>query len=234
MSTISSAARTTPAPMVPPLRNGDRLTRDEFERRYAAEPNRKKAELIEGVVYTPSPVRFEDHGKQQFNLIGWLWRYVIETPGVAGGDNSSLRLDLDNEPQPDAHLMIKPGFGGQVKIDNEGYIVGAPELVAEVAASSASYDLHSKLHVYRRNGVKEYIVWRVEDEQIDWFVLQKGNFEPLAPIKSLLKSEVFPGLWLDAKAMLADDLAGVAKAVDKGTATGEHRDFVTKLARSGK
>src|SRR5256714_11903768 len=148
---------------VPPLENGDRLTRPEFERRYEAMPHLKKAELIEGVVFMPSPVRQPEHSRPQFNLITWLGQYCTFTPGVEGGDNGTLRLDLDNEPQPDAFLRILETHGGQSRVDAERYVTGAPELVAEVAASSVSLDLHAKFHVYRRNGVKEYVVWRVED-----------------------------------------------------------------------
>jgi Uma2 family endonuclease len=119
------------------------------------EPDLKKAELIEGVVYVPSPVSFDNHGGLHFDLITWLGQYRVATPGVRGGDNTSLRLDLDNEPQPDAFLMVLPTHGGQARIDEDGYVAGAPELIAEVAASSASYDLHDKLNAYRRNGVLE-------------------------------------------------------------------------------
>src|SRR5437879_6656906 len=123
-------------------------------------PHIKKSELIEGVVYMPSPVSRE-HAEAHCALIGWICHYWAATPGVEGGDNGSLRLDLDNEPQPDAFLMIQAAYGGQARIDAEGYVTNAPELIAEVAASSASYDLGSKLDVYRRSGVREYIVWRV-------------------------------------------------------------------------
>ena len=140
---------------VPPLEAGDHLTRAEFERRYDAMPNLKKAELIEGVVFMPSPVRFRRHGGPQFRLITWLGLYEASTSGVLGADNSTARLDLDNEPQPDALLLIDPARGGQAIIDPDDYVEGAPELVAEIAASSASYDLHTKLNVYRRNGVRE-------------------------------------------------------------------------------
>src|SRR5438067_6966374 len=145
----------------PPLESGDRLTRAEFERRYDAMPGLKKAELIEGVVHMPSPVTFRKHARPHLYLNGWLLHYLAATPGVDGGDNASLRLDLDNEPQPDGFLMILPSHGGQARIDEDDYVAGGPELVAEVASSSASYDLHAKLHVYRRNGVREYVVWRV-------------------------------------------------------------------------
>src|SRR3712207_2183445 len=130
---------------VPPLRNGDRLTAEEFERRYDTVPDLKKAELINGVVYMAPPVTFEDHGGPHFDLIGWLYLYRLATPGVRGADNSTLRLPLANRPQPDACLIIMPSHVGQVQIDADGYIAGGPELVAEVAATSENYDLHDKL-----------------------------------------------------------------------------------------
>ncbi len=151
---------------LPPLESGDRLTRSEFERRYDAMPHLKKAELIEGVVYVPSPVRQKDHGKPHSALGGWLFVYQARTPGLESGDNSTVRLDMNNEPQPDCLLFIQSEHGGQVQIDPDGYVNGAPHLVAEVAASSAGYDLHDKLEAYRRNGVREYIVWRVFDRQV--------------------------------------------------------------------
>jgi Uma2 family endonuclease len=215
-----------------PLENGDRLTRAEFERRYEAMPQLKKAELIEGVVYVPSPVRHQYHGKQHSRLNAWLVHYEASTPGVEVSDNSTVRLDLDNEPQPDCLLFIQPKSGGQVKIDEEGYIDGAPDLVAEVAASSASYDLHAKLNVYRRNGVREYIVWRVYNHQIDWYVLRDGAYELLAAgPDGTLRSTIFPDLDLDVAAMLRGDLAAVFAVVQRGLNTPEHADFVARLRR---
>ncbi len=162
------------AEKIPHLHAGERLTRTEFEHRYAAMPHVNKAELVEGVVYMPSPVSADEHGEPHFDLITWLGIYRIQTPGVLGGDNTTLRLDADNEPQTDAHLRIRPESGGSAQIV-DGFIQGAPEFVAEVSATSASYELHDKLNAYRRNGVKEYLVWRVEDAAIDWFVLQEGD-----------------------------------------------------------
>jgi Uma2 family endonuclease len=147
----------TPPSRIPPLQHGERLTRAEFERRYAAMPYVKKAELIEGVVYMPSPVS-DAHSGRHFNLNGWLFLYSMFTPGVTGGDNGTLRLDMDNEPQPDGFLRILESHGGQARVDADGYVTGAPELVDEIAVSSASIDLHAKLNVYRRNGVREYVV----------------------------------------------------------------------------
>jgi Uma2 family endonuclease len=212
------------------LENGDVLTRAEFERRYEAMPHLKKAELIEGVVYVPSPVRHRYHGHQHTHLVSWLGYYEAHTPGVEASDNVTVRLDLDNEPQPDALLFLDPACGGHVLLDAEGYIEGAPELVAEVASSSASYDLHTKLRVYRRNGVREYIVWRVLDQELDWFVLRAEQYERLAlDAAGLYRSEVFPGLWLNAAALLQGDLATVLAVVQRGLASPEHAAFVMRL-----
>ena len=227
MTCISTASSCN---TVPPLENGDVLTRAEFERRYEAMPHLKKAELIEGVVYVPSPVRHRYHGHQHTHLIAWLAHYEAGAPGVEASDNSTVRLDLDNEPQPDGLLFIDPACGGQARIDADDYIEGAPELVAEVASSSASYDLHAKLRVYRRNGVREYLVWRVLDHEVDWFVLRAGQYERLpVDAEGLLRSEVFPGLWLDPAALLRGDLATVLAIVQRGLASPEHAAFVARL-----
>jgi Uma2 family endonuclease len=206
------------------------LTREEFERRYDAMPELKKAELIEGVVYMPSPVRHRRHSQPHFQLITWLGVYAAATPGVEGGDNGTTRLDLDNEPQPDAYLLIDPARGGQARISSDDYVELAPELVGEVAASSASFDVHTKLHVYRRNRVCEYLVWRVLDQQFDWFVARAGQFELLPrDAHGIVHSEVFAGLWLDPAALLAGDMARVLEIVRQGLASPEHAAFVQRL-----
>jgi Uma2 family endonuclease len=231
MASITQTAAPEPAapPTVPPLENGDRLTRPEFERRYDAMPGLKKAELIEGVVYMPSPVSV-DHDGPHFDVITWLGIYRMATPGIRGGDNGSLRLDLDNGPQPDAYLMVLPTHGGQARIGEDRYVAGAPELIVEVTASNVSYDLHTKLNVYRRNGVLEYVVWRVLDRAIDWFVLREGRYEPLPPdAAGVYRSEVFPGLWLNAEALLSGDLAAVGQTLQQGLASAEHGEFVSRL-----
>jgi Uma2 family endonuclease len=219
------------AARVPPLQAGDRLTRAEFERRYRAMPHVHKAELVEGVVYMPSPVSNEGHSSPHFDLTTVLGVYRSQTPGVQGGDNGTLRLDLDNELQPDAFLRILPRYGGQ-SADRDDYIVGAPELVAEITASTASYDLHDKLRAYRRNGVCEYVVWRVWDSELDWFVLRQGAYLPLEPVGGMYRSEVFPGLWLDTAALLSGDLARALAVVQQGLASPEHADFVARLQQA--
>lgn len=233
MGMLTPAARPNlfPENFVPPLENGDRLTRVEFERRYAAMPERVRAELVEGAVVMSSPVRFTVHAVQHFDLISWASIYRAGTAGVLGGGDATIRLDLDNEPQPDVCLLIDPARGGQARIDGDGYINGAPEFIAEVAASTVSQDLGPKLNAYRRSGVGEYLVWRVQDSAIDWFVLRDGRFDRLLPdADGITRSIVFPGLWLDAAALLASDLALVHAVLRDGLATPSHKAFVAKLA----
>ena len=229
------STRPTPTRTIPPLENGDRLTRDEFERRYHAMPGVKKAELVEGEVYMPSPVSVEYHGEPHIDIATWAGVYKAGTPGVGAGDNATVRLDVDNEPQPDLLLFVRPTHGGRVEIDADGYINGAPELVAEVSASSASIDLGKKLAAYRRNEVLEYLVVRVYDDAIDWFVFDRGQFVPLDPdpADGLLKSRAFPGLWLDGPALLRRDLAAVLAGLTRGLASPEHAAFVEKLRAAG-
>jgi Uma2 family endonuclease len=216
-------------PIIPPLEVGDHLSRDEFERRYEAMPDIKKAELIEGVVYMPSPVSAQNHGEPHFDVIGWLAQYRAKTPGVHGGDNTTVRLDLDNEPQPDAYLRILAEFGGRTRTV-DGFVEGPPEWIGEIAASSASYDLHGKLNAYRRNGIREYLVWRVLDKSIDWHVLRGGQYEKLSlGADGIYRSEVFPGLWLDAAALIRRDLGRVLDVLQAGLASEEHARFVETL-----
>lgn len=220
----------TTSPRVPELFPGDHLTAAEFEQRYNAMPHLKKAELIEGVVYMASAVRFTQHARPE-NVIGsWLTFYQVATPGVMAGNNSTIRLDNDNVPQPDLLLRLPPAVGGRSRISADGYLEGPPELVVEVAASSVSYDLHQKLHAYRRNGVLEYLVHRVDDGEVDWFWQEGGTFVRQVECDGILKSRQFPGLWLDVPALLREDLRGLQGAVERGCATPEHAAFAARLA----
>jgi len=214
----------------PALVAGDRLTRDEFERRYAAMPDLKKAELIEGVVYMGSPVSLVRHGRPHHSLAYWVGVYMEFTPGLLVGDNSTVRLDLDNVPQPDLLLCIPAAAGGNSRLSADGYLEGPPELAIEVAASSTSKDLHQKLGAYRRNGVREYLVLRVDDGEVDWFQLEAGAYVKKQPqAVGLLASTVFPGLWLDVAALLHGDLPALRAAVVRGCALPQHGPFVARL-----
>lgn len=214
----------------PILENGDRVTREEFERRYHRMPNVKKAELIEGTVYMPSPVRVTRHGRPHSWMIGWLMQYEIATPNLMVCDNTTVRLDFDNEPQPDALLRLEESVGGNSRISEDDYIEGAPELIVEIASSSASYDLHDKLQVYRRNGVREYLVWLVEDKEFRWYVWQEGTYrQQQADESGILKSPFFPGLWLEVPALLTGEMQQVLLALNAGLASSEHQAFVEEL-----
>ncbi len=189
------------------IENGDRLTQPEFHRRYERRPDLKKAELIEGVVYLPSPVRATAHGDLHAQMTAWLGAFASTARDARVSDNATVILDTDNEVQPD--LSLRRVDGGTSRLEDD-YIVGPPELIIEIAASSAAIDLHDKKNAYRRNGVQEYIVWRVFDEAIDWWHLVDGEYRPL-PTRDdgVVESNIFPGLRLHVPAMLRGDMATV-------------------------
>ncbi len=215
---------------LPPLENGDRLIRPEFERRYRAMPEVRKAELIEGVVYMASPLRFRPHAEPHGRLITWLGVYQAATPQVEMGIEPTVRLDIDNEPQPDGVLLIGQESGGNSTLSEDGYLEGAPELVVEIAASSAAIDLGDKKRAYRRNGVREYIVWQVFEQRIDWFSLQDEDYVSLLPDEQgVICSVVFPGLWLDVSAMLQGNMQQVLAILQAGINSAEHQTFVQQL-----
>ncbi len=212
----------------PPLKHGERLTRDEFERRYEAMPHLKKAELIEGVVYMPSPVRTDIHSDPHARIMTWLGVYWTATPGVQCADNATVHLDPENEAQPDGLLRINEG--GTSLLSDEGYIEGAPELIVEIAGTSTDYDLHEKLEAYLRNGVTEYIAWQTQEGRLDWFRLVNGEYVPMVPdADGLIESQTFPCLRLAVKALMGGDLATVLAELQKGLETDEHAAFVRRL-----
>src|SRR5437773_2492293 len=214
-------------PAEPLLEFGDRLSRDEFERRYDRTPHLKKAELIEGIVYMPSPVRVKKHAEPHGQLAAWLVTYATETPGVACADNGTVRLDLDNEPQPDLVLMKLPEKGGQARISADDYIEGPPELAVEIVGSSRAYDLHQKKGAYRRNGIREYLAWITGEQRVIWWELREAEYQEIALADGLLKSGVFPGLWLDTGALLRGDLKAVLAMLRRGLDSAEHRAFIS-------
>lgn len=230
MEATLKTARPASTRDVPPLQSGDHLTRAEFERRYSAHPEIKKAELIEGVVYVPSPVSIE-HSDWHSVIMGWLVGYRAVTPGVRVLDNASVKLDSDNEVQPDAGMCIVRG--GQTTIVGR-YLHGAPELIVEIAASSAAYDLHEKLHVYRRTGVQEYLVLLIHEKEAIWNWLNEGRYEVVRPNEDgIIRSRVFPGLHFHPDLFWADDLAGLLAILNTGLASPEHKAFVAALAAAG-
>jgi Uma2 family endonuclease len=235
-NSFTSSQRKFPhADPFPPLNSGDRLSRAEFERRYSAQPEIKKAELIEGVVYVSSPVRTQQHGVPHSHIILWLGTYCAATPGLHLTDNSTLRLDVDNEPQPDVAVWIDEKLGGQAQIADDDYLTGAPELIVEVAASSAAYDLHEKRNVYRRNGVREYLVLLPYEQLIIWYTWHEGEYVPLTSDEiGILRSQIFPGLYLQPSLFWSSDLAGLLALLQQGISSPEHAAFVAQLANKQK
>jgi Uma2 family endonuclease len=217
-----------------PLENGDRLTRREFERRYYSMPDLKKAELIEGIVYMASPVRARKHGKPHAATMTWLGNYwQANTAHIDLLDNATNRLPGDNEPQPDACLRIEAWAGGQSSITEDDYLEGPPEVIVEIAASTASYDLHDKKTLYDQSGVKEYIVWRVNDRAIDWFIKAGDQYQPLLPDPDgIQRSRTFPGLWLDTSAILTNDLPKVLATLAQGMGSEPYQKFQHQLQQS--
>lgn len=206
------------APRTHELENGEMLSAAEFLRRYERSPRTQKAQLIEGRVFMPSPVRADYHGQPDNLLQGWLMFYAAHTPGVAAFTNTTVVLDGENVVQPDAMLCFTPEAGGKAHVGEEGYVHGSPELVVEIAATSGSVDLNDKLRAYRRNGVAEYLVWLTREDRVIWFVFENGEFQPLtADPRGMLASRRFPGLALDVQALLARDgaavLAGLQQAL---------------------
>ncbi len=219
---------------LPPLNSGDRLSRAEFERRYQAHPEIKKAELIEGVVYVPSPIHHKQHGKPHAQIITWLGTFVASTPGTDLSDNATVQLDFENELQPDALLRLESEFGGRSNSTKDDYLEGPPELIVEIAASSASYDMHDKRRVYARSGAPEYLVVQMYEKRVAWFVLREGVYQLLEPDeKGILCSETFPGLWLSAATLWSGDLATMLMVLQQGLASPEHAAFGEQLQRKG-
>jgi Uma2 family endonuclease len=229
---LPQPSSSSPQGQFPPLESGDRLTRPEFERRYAATPDIKKAELIEGIVYVASPLRFQHHAEPHSRLVTWLGTYVAFTPGTLSGIEPTVRLDMDNEPQPDIVLILDEAVGGRARLTEEGYLEGVPELVVEIAASSAAIDLGNKKQAYRRNGVGEYIVWQVFENQLEWCQLVEGEYRSLSPdADGVIRSQAFPGLWLAVADLLNNQMVRVLTVLQDGLKSPEHAAFVKRLTQ---
>jgi Uma2 family endonuclease len=230
-SHFPSAAQFAPS-TIPQLVNGDALEADEFLRRYEAMPDVKKAELIDGVVYImASPVSLLKHGEPDSVMQTWAGTYSIETPGVHSATNTTTRLAPRIIPQPDGSLRYSVSRGGSSCVGADGYLVGPPELVFEVSASSSSIDVNKKLHDYLKAGVQEYIAWLTEESVLKWWYLKDGQYLLLPEDKDgILRSRVFPGLWLDSKALLKGDTKRVMSVLRKGLKSKEHAAFAKRVS----
>jgi Uma2 family endonuclease len=227
MATVSHATQMRSD--IEPLEAGDHLDQPTFHERYKAMPSTFRAELIGGMVIVPSPLSAA-HGFHHALVMAWLGTYGITTPCTNVGDNMTAILGESSEPQPDGALIIDPARGGQTGLSEDGYMTGAPELIVEVASSSASIDLHAKRRDYEQAGVLEYVVVVLRQRVVRWFVLQDGVYQELSPdADGIFRSRVFPGLWLHADALPQRDGATVMDVLRQGLATPEHAAFVQQL-----
>jgi Uma2 family endonuclease len=217
------------------LRNGDHFTQPEFHRLYEQMPENFKAELLNGTVFVREPLGLP-HGCHHLSLGALFLAYAAATTGVQAADNVTVMLGEEDEVQPDLLLRVLPRFRGQSQDTRKGrygrYVKGAPELVAEIALSSHSIDLHLKKQRYASAGVIEYIVLCLEPEEIQWFDLRaNGIIKPNS--QDILCSSKFPGLWVDRKALLRNDYDGSMKALQRGLNSPEHANFVAHLKEIG-
>jgi Uma2 family endonuclease len=214
---------------MPPLESGDRLDQKTFHERYEAMPEDARAELIGGIVHMPSPVK-PKHARMHARVMSWLVDYEDATPGVEGFDNATVILGEEGEPQPDGCLIISPESGGQMHYNIDEFLVGAPELVAEVASSTESIDLHAKRDDYQHAGVQEYLVVALRQARVFWFARSPSGFQELQPAwDGLLRSQMFPGLWLDPAALLRRDGNRLREVLQQGLNSPEHAAFVARL-----
>jgi Uma2 family endonuclease len=226
MATAVNPLRTR---LLPSLENGDHLDQKTFHARYQAMPEHCRAELIGGIVHMPSPQK-PPHSKAHRMVIRWLDEYIEATPGTEALLNNTQILGPDSEPEPDACIFIAPEYGGQVYMAEDGYLHGAPELIVEVSSATESIDLHRKKDDYEKAGVREYVVLALRMRRVFWFVRQRAKYKEVAlPADGIFRSREFPGLWLDADAMLRNHRQRVLAALKRGLATPEHAAFVAKL-----
>ncbi|HLX60550.1 MAG TPA: Uma2 family endonuclease [Planctomycetota bacterium] len=217
-----------PDPEIPPLENGDNLDSVEFMRRYEAMPNLKKAELIQGVVYImSSPLHVMRHATPDNIMQGQMHIYAAESPGVDVHANPTVQFGPEDTPQPDSVMRLLPEFGGKSSVTDDDYIAGSPEMVVEIAASSASYDLNQKKESYLKYGVLEYVAWRTRDKALSWFYLENGEYcELLADKDGIIRSRVFPGFWIDVAALMKRDRARLKAMLERGLKSAEHAAFL--------
>lgn len=230
---MPSVSRVTKAPprFVPPFENGERMDQKTFHALYLQTPPGFKAELIGGVVHMASPVS-GFHSVPNSVTGTWLGVYAAETLGTQSCTDSSAILSEESEPQPDQCLRITEQAGGRSRWNEQRYLIGAPELAIEVANSTAVIDLNEKLRDYERYGVREYLVVVMRERQVRWFVRRKDRFTAMKPdADGVLKSKVFPGLWLDTAGAFDETAARLLATLRKGLTSPEYAKFAAKLAK---
>jgi Uma2 family endonuclease len=212
------------------LHSGDRMKQAEFHRIYKRMPADFVAELIGGIVYVASPLK-RRHGTNHLPLGTLLYTYEAHTPGVESGDNTTILLGEESEPQPDLFLRVLPEHGGRSRTSVDDYILGPVEFICEITHSRQAIDLHGKREDYTRHGVLEYLVVSLRELQLRWFDLSADRELTIAG-DGILRSFTFPGLWIHAEALLAKDYAAMMATLQAGLSTPEHAEFAARLSAS--
>lgn len=222
------SANTTTDLEIPPLRDGDRLTADEFHRRYEAMPHIINANLINGVVYVTPHFRCA-HGEANATLCGLFGSYTRRLHGIQELINITWRVDAHNEPQPNFVARYTSRRNGNSRYDSDGFLTGVPEFVGEIADDdTVELDAGPKRELYQRIGVREYFLWRVREKRIDWWGLVDGIYQPVPTDHAgVAHSRVFPGFRVNIPVLLRDDARQVADTIDTGLASPEYQAFAT-------
>lgn len=198
---------------VPPLESGDVLDADEYWRRYQSTPVGLKAERIRNRVFIMSPLRAVQHGNPHALLSLWLGTYALEFSSLTVSNNATIRLNAENDPQPDLCMIRRDG---QTHYDEDGYLIGPPELIVEIAGSSASYDFGEKRDVFDAAGVAEYLVYETVGGRIAWWTRQNGALHEIVPENGNYQSQMFTGLWLDSDALRSCDATKLIATLRSG------------------
>lgn len=229
----SDEGRPAVAMETPLLFDGQRLDQPSFHELYLQTPEKFRAELIDGVVYLRNGRVSAAHGEAHASLIWWLGLYSMETPGTTGLGRVTILLGPRSELEPDTTLLIDPESGGWTHTNQEGLLVGSPELVVEVSDDTLDIDMGDKKNDYERAGAAEYLLFDVPHRKIRWYAHREGRFVPLPRVDGgLYQSHAFPGLWLDEVALLRGDYKAVMAVLQRGLESPEHADFVERLEQN--
>lgn len=205
------------------------MSQKRFHALYQMMPQDFRAELVDGIVFVCEPLG-QSHGRHHIRFSSLVDAYQSATPGVQAFDNTSVILGTHDEVQPDICLRIHPERGGQSKDSSDNnYIVGAPELIIEIASSSYSIDLHMKKQRYQKAGVNEYIVLCLNPFALHWFCLKDGP-TIVSDRDGIKRSRVFPGLWVDENGMRNMDYEVTKRVLEEGISSAGHADFVRQLS----
>jgi Uma2 family endonuclease len=229
----SAERRIRPVSKISTLHNGDSLDQKTFHKLYEQTPEGFHAQLIGGIVYVASPVHFP-HSNPDGLIQFWLWSYRKKTPGVGVINKTTTILGSTSEPEPDGGLFILPSHGGHCTTGGKT-LKGAPELLIEIANSSAAIDLNQKKRDYETYGVQEYLVVLAEEQAVIWWQLVDGVYQEIPQSNDgFFHSLAFPGLWLDPAGLFAMSEVQMETALELGIASPQHAAFVSKLAVAAK